>query len=293
MVARGRFELPSAGPKFKFEPVSKAISWKELKKGFFLWAKARFGDGYVRDMLRYLHKYEVCIASVEDVNRLFAERRPGRRHLWFGVRNLLKFAALQGWDKDVIDRLMATMPPCPRPGVNKRVPKEHEVVKLLQDLKRVPANYGAFCNLILDPAIRPFHAVEILGSWSEEKLEKICDEFSEYHADIERTQKHTWIAMVTRQTLKLINETVSEPVSQWGYLILQRKHKLLRPKFLQKFAYNMMRRHRIDRDVAEFLSGRKPEGVGPRHYAELITLAEEQYPKYLEYLTQLRQKALN
>ena len=244
-------------------------------------------------MVNTLNKHKVRITSVEDVDRLFAQRFPGRRHLWFGVRNLLKFSALHGWDKESVDRLLGTMPPCPRPGVDKRIPKEDEVVKLLQDMKRVPANYRAFCNVILDSAIRPFHAVEILGSWREEKLEKVCDEFSEYHADIERRQKHTWIVMVTQQTLKLIMQTLSEPVSEWGYLTLQRKYKLLRPKFLQKFAYNMMRRHGIDRDVAEFLSGRKPEGVGPRHYAELITLAEEQYPNYAEYTAQLRQKALN
>ena len=93
--------------------------------------------------------------------------------------------------------------------------------------------------------------------------------------------------------MKLINQTISDPASEAGYPALIQKYRLLRPKFVQKFAYNMMRRHGIDRDVAKFLSGRKPEGVGPRHYAELITLAEEQYPRYAEYITQLRQKILN
>ena len=124
-------------------------------------------------------------------------------------------------------------------------------------------------------------------------MEKLNDGFSSYHADIERRQKHTWIVMVTQQTLKLINQTVNDPASEAGYLALIQKYGLLRPKFVQKFAYNIMRRHGIDRDVAEFLSGRKPEGVGPRHYAELTTLAIDQYAKYQEYLTQLRQKALN
>jgi len=53
----------------------------------------------------------------------------------------------------------------------------------------------------------------------------------------------------------------------------------------------MMRRHDIDTDMVEFLSGRKPEEADARHYAELITLAEEQYSGYVEYVTQLRQKA--
>jgi intergrase/recombinase len=59
---------------------------------------------------------------------------------------------------------------------------------------------------------------------------------------------------------------------------------------VQKFAYNMMRKNGVDRDVAEFISGRKPEGIGAKHYAELIMLAEEQYPKYAEYLKNLRGK---
>ena len=286
MVARGRFELPSAGPK-------PTIVWGELRAGFLVWAEGRFGDRYVGDMRKSLNKHKVRIVSVGDIDRLFSGRFPGRRHLWFGVRNLLKFCGSHGWSKEYVETLMEAMPPCPRSGVEKRIPKESQVVSLLQDLKSVPKKYRAFYNLVLDASIRPFHAVEVLNSWSEKKLEKLSDGFSKYYADIERRQKHTWIVMVTQQTLKLIKQTLNDPASEAGYLALIQKYRLLRPKFLQKFAYNMMRRHGIDRDVAEFLSGRKPEGVGPRHYAELITLAEEQYPKYLEYIMQLRQKALN
>jgi len=285
MVARGRFELPSAGPKF-----TRAIVWEEVRDGFLVWAKGRFGDRYVEDMRKSLNKHKVRIGSVEDIDRLFAGRFPGRRHLWFGVRNLLKFCGSHGWGKEYVETLMETMPQCPKSGVDKRIPKEEEVVNLLRDLKWVPVKYGAFYNLILDSSIRPFHAVEVLNSWSENKLEKLCDGFSRYHADIEREQKHTWIVMVTQQTLRLINQTVNDPVSEAGYLALIRKYRLLRPKFLQKFAYNMMRRHGIDMDAAEFLSGRKPEGVGARHYAELTSLAEEQYPRYTEYVMELRRK---
>ena len=294
LVARGRFELPSAGPEhcglpFKTQP----ITWKELRAGFLVWCKACFGKRYVADLRKILDKHKPEILSVKDVDQLFAERFPGRRHLWFGVRNLLKYCEAHGWSTEYITALKKAMPPCPKSGVEKRVPKEEAVIELLKSLEQAPTKYQAFYNLILDSSIRPLHAVEVLNSWSKEKLETLSPELSLYHAEIERKQKHTWIVMITQSSLELISQVLENPPTEIGYQRFQQSHRLLRPKLVQKFAYNMMRRHGIDRDVAEFLSGRKPEGVGARHYAELIGLAEDQYPGYAEYIAELRQKALN
>jgi len=291
MVARERFELSSAGP----EPaiLDRKVVWSEVKDDFVVWAQGRFGKRYVKDLRNILDKHEPVIACAQDIDRLFAGSFPGRRHFWFGVRNLLKFCGSHGWSKTAIEALMDTMPPCPRANADRTVPKEEAVIELLKELRRVPAKYRTFYDVILDGAIRPTHAIEIISSWNGSKLEKADGNIWRYNADIERTQKHTWVLMLTDETLTAINEMGEDKPTELGYLRFQQTRRLLRPKHVQKFAYNMMRKSGVDKDVAEFLSGRRPEGVGARHYAELVSLAEQQYPKYAHQLRELRRKALN
>jgi intergrase/recombinase len=49
----------------------------------------------------------------------------------------------------------------------------------------------------------------------------------------------------------------------------------------------------IHESVADFIQGRTPKSVGARHYMKLKRKAIKFYPRYAEYVTKLRQKALN
>jgi len=60
---------------------------------------------------------------------------------------------------------------------------------------------------------------------------------------------------------------------------------------IQKFAMTMMRRAGLDKDVVNWLSGKKPKGVDERHYLDLELLADSQYERYMAYLAELRAKA--
>jgi len=278
-------EPPTLGLGVPFKP----ISWNELRNGFLLWAKARFNPTYVKDFVYALDKWRPVICSAEDIDRLFAGDFPGKRHLWLAVRNLLKYCSQHGWSKGGIKQLLEVMPPIPKTNPDNRVPKEHEVLGLLRALRKAKIKYQAFHNLILDSAVRPAHAVEILAGFNPDNLEELGGGVYKYNVTIERREKHTFICFITEHTLKLIRE-MEDPISLNSYKVFQKRHKTLRPKLLQKFAYNMMRKSGVDRDVAEFISGRKPEGIGAKHYAELIMLSEEQYPKYAEYLKTLRKR---
>ena len=290
-----------AGPA-GFEPATpglkgqlfKPIIWKELRNSFEIWAKANYGQKYFKDVMFYLEKLNPRITRLEDIDAIFADKGPGWRHKWFAIRCLLKYCESHGWNKQIIEQLKAVMPSTPQSGVDKRVPKESVIIELFRQLNNLNngnKKYAVFYNLILDSAIRPMHAVEILNSWDERNVESVedCEGIYKYYADIERKQKHTFVVFFTEYTFRQIHENKPKLTAN-GYFCFKKRHNLLRPKLVQKFAYNMMRKHGVDRDVAEFLSGRKPAGVGPRHYAELITLAEVQYRKYAEYLNSLRKK---
>ena len=46
-------------------------------------------------------------------------------------------------------------------------------------------------------------------------------------------------------------------------------------------------------NAADFIEGRTPKSVGAKHYMVLVRQAKKYYPRYAEYITRLRQKALN
>ncbi|MGB9694266.1 MAG: integrase, partial [Fervidobacterium sp.] len=43
--------------------------------------------------------------------------------------------------------------------------------------------------------------------------------------------------------------------------------------------------------VADFIQGRVPRSIGAKHYMQLKRKADQFYPRYAEYVTELRRKA--
>jgi len=268
------------------------IKWSLVRDGFFVWLRGRVSFKYARNLVWVLDKFRPEIASVDDLDGLFARvnsSRGYRRDLWFAVRNLLKYCEEHGWSKEWIQQLRSAMPKCPQSRIDLRRSRVYQILNLLKALREAPIKYQAFYNLILDSAVRPYHAVEVLQGWNEENLERVKRGVYMYYVGIEREEKHCWVVFVTRYTLNLIGMMEEAPTVA-GYCCFQKRYNLLRPKLVQKFAYNSMRGCGVDRDIAEFLSGRKPEGVGAKHYTELIFLAEKQYLKYARYLEKLRKR---
>jgi intergrase/recombinase len=48
----------------------------------------------------------------------------------------------------------------------------------------------------------------------------------------------------------------------------------------------------IPESVADFIQGRTPKKIGAKHYMVLVRQAKKFYPRYAEYISELRQKAL-
>jgi intergrase/recombinase len=47
----------------------------------------------------------------------------------------------------------------------------------------------------------------------------------------------------------------------------------------------------IPESVADFIQGRVPKSIGAKHYMQLKRKADQYYPRYAEYVTELRRKA--
>jgi len=52
--------------------------------------------------------------------------------------------------------------------------------------------------LILDSAIRPARAVEVLAGFNKKELEEIDSGIFKYHVSIEWREKHTFICFITK-----------------------------------------------------------------------------------------------
>jgi len=290
------------------------IFWnEEVKAKFILFMKSKrrpASDKHIEKCIHFLDKYmpPEGISTPEQVFNIFMSISKGSRHHFDrAFRNLLNlFRRVYGYDREFIEWLRDAIPST-KTGEDKWVPPEELVVESLIMLKARSSKYLTFWLAVLDSGCRPYHLIEgLFESFNPDKLQEMHG-FYKYELAIERGTKHAWIAYLTPYTVKLIMKLheCGDRITRDGVDGFMERFKIkagtradgkpivmpLRPKYIRKFAYNMMRLNGVDRDVAMWLNGRMPPGVDPEHYADLELLADKQYPRYAEYLKSLRAKA--
>jgi len=62
-------------------------------------------------------------------------------------------------------------------------------------------------------------------------------------------------------------------------------------KYLRKFAFDKMIELEVPESVADFIEGRVPKRIGAKHYMALARQANKFYPRYAEYIAELREEA--
>ncbi|RLI10919.1 hypothetical protein DRO33_04985 [Candidatus Bathyarchaeota archaeon] len=274
----------------------------------FLKSKKRpAGQEHIKKCCSYLNRFMPPggITTPEEVFDMFmACPKTVRCHLDRAFRNLLNFyERVLGFPKTFIAQLRDAIPGT-QTEADRWTPPEPLVIRSMEMMERAHTKYAVFWHAVLDSGARPVHlAREMFERFRPERLED-CGRFFKYRLGVERRTKHAWLAYLTPWTAEQFLELYErgERITLSGVRNWFKKHKMgtyerpdgrivtlpLRPKYVRKFAYNMMRLHGVERDVAMWLNGRKPGGVDPEHYAELELLADEQYPQYAAYLDKLR-----
>ena len=299
------------------------IRWDEgIRAKFIAWLKTKkrpiTDEDYLRkSILSYLDRYfpPEGITRPEQVFEMFMRCQRGRHHLKRALGNLLTFyRRVLGYPRDLIEDLREAME-CEEPGEDRWVPSEGLVVQDLRELSEARSKSTAhlkffiLTNAVLDSAVRPEHLIEgLFEDFRPEKLEYVADKgFYKYRLGIERATKNAWVAYLTPYTVELITALYErgQKITRKSIYEWLRRHRRevgqrpdgkpivmpLRPKVIQKFAMTMMRRAGLDKDVVNWLSGKKPKGVDERHYLDLELLADSQYERYMAYLAELRVKA--
>ena len=270
------------------------LRWDETRKLFLQYIEfKRYEPANAKNMLSYLDRFvKGPIATPMDVMKLFSPLSVGQRHhlnramrAWF---KCLEINTPNGRFKEFLDGLRKAIPK-DEVGIDIKVPEEKQIMSDLRRIASDPLKYQAAYNLLLDSGLRLVEAVKLLNDFPKpERLEG----FYRCPVGLFRGTKQAYYCYLTEYTFQLIMR-LKEKVKRASIQKWLQNHKYTRAKYLRKFANDMMTSERLNipESVADFIQGRVPKTVGARHYMRLRRKADQFYPRYAEYVTELRRKA--
>jgi intergrase/recombinase len=173
-----------------------------------------------------------------------------------------------------------------------------ELGKTLEYLRQHHAGYYALYRLMLESGARLEHALRMLAGWRpEEQVEipgygfterLVCfpeKGFCRYYLGLREGNKPCEWLYFSRETLMLLQDAGlpgkqlrRELVSRYA-----RRHGLVRPKYLRKIAWQLMRKT-MGYEAAAFAQSRFGElRVSERRYSDLLGGTDQVYLKYLKF----------
>jgi len=243
-------------------------------------------------ILSYLDRFVTVIGEPMDVVRVFAPLSRGQQHnLDRGLRALFNFLEAQGYPKVFLDAFRKNIPRV-EGGIDLKVPSEERVMDSLRKMVHCYPNYNAVYNLILDSGLRLIESCRLVNSLGSVELERLQG-FVVAPLGYFRETKLAYFGFFTERTLQLLRK-VKGSVNELNVSGYRHKHRdVVAYKYLRKFAFDKMIELEIPESVADFIQGRTPKSVGAKHYMVLVRQAKKFYPRYAQYVEELRQKALN
>jgi intergrase/recombinase len=270
------------------------LIWPETRQIFLQYLEfKRYEPANARNMLNYLDRFvKEPLKEPLDVMRMFSPLTAGQRHhlnramrAWF---KCLEINKPNREFKEFLDSLRKAIPK-DDVGIDIKVPDEEQIISDLRRIVSEPLPIQAEYNLLLDSGLRLVEVVKLLNDFPEaERLEG----FYRCPVGLFRGSKQAYYCYLTEYTYQLIKK-LSEKVSEIRLKRRHQLHKYTRAKYLRKFANDMMTSERLNipESVADFIQGRVPKSIGAKHYMQLKRKADQFYPRYAEYVAELRRKA--
>jgi len=270
------------------------LSWPETRQMFLQYLEfKRYEPANARNMLNYLDRFvKEPLKEPLDVMRMFSPLTAGQRHhlnramrAWF---KCLEINKPNREFKEFLDGLRKAIPK-DDVGIDIKVPDEEQIISDLRRIVSEPLPIQAEYNLLLDSGLRLVEVVKLLNDFPEaERLEG----FYRCPVGLFRGSKQAYYCYLTEYTYQLIKK-LNEKVSEIRLKRRHQLHKYTRAKYLRKFANDMMTSERLNipESVADFIQGRVPKSIGAKHYMQLKRKADQFYPRYAEYVIELRRTA--
>ncbi len=176
-----------------------------------------------------------------------------------------------------------------------------DVSKTLATLREEHELYYLVYRLMLEGGLRLSHATHVVKTFNPEEVVEVpgvdleterlvCFEdrgFCRYYVGIRGTAKPCEWAYISLETLRLLKEYAGSKVGRRPLEKFVKRRNLLLPKYVRKVAWRLMIRV-MPREVARFIQSRFGElKVSEARYEDLLSEADEHYPKYLDLLLKL------
>jgi len=297
---------PSCSPDYEYNlghigltrnPQDQEIDYRGLREEFIAWLQSKgLNKYYAKGMVSSLDKHvgEKRIKESMDIVNIFANVTSGRHELIPALHALLNFAKLKGFDRASIETLKEAIPKR-EIGVDLKIPSEDDIVRSLQIVEKVDLlKHRVAFNLTLDSGLRLTETVKLIDDFKADTVEK-AEGFYVACAGMFRKSKVAYYGFFTEHTMQLLKQLSEEEKKRLtdknAGKYVQKLPGVVRCKYLRKFAFDKMIELGVPESVADFIEGRTPKTIGAKHYMILLRQAKQYYPKYAEYIAQLRQKA--
>jgi intergrase/recombinase len=270
------------------------LSWPETRSLFLEYLEfKRYEPHNARNMLNYLDRFvKKPITAPMDVMKIFSPLTAGQRHhLNRAMRAWFRCLEINRPDrefKEFLDSLRRAIPK-DEVGIDIKVPEEGQIISDLRRLASDPLRFQAAYNLLLDSGLRLVEVVRLLNNFPEaERLEG----FYRCPVGLFRGSKQAYYCYLTEYTFQLVKQ-LEEKVDKLSLSKWLQNYQYTRAKYIRKFVNDMMTSERLNipESVADFIQGRVPKSIGAKHYMQLKRKADQFYPRYAEYVTELRRKA--
>jgi intergrase/recombinase len=277
-------------------PATQILNWPLTKEGFLEYVRfKKYSVVHGKGMVSYLDRFVSEIRSPFDVMHIFADLTVGQQdQLNRGMRAWFKYLEITGQaNEDFLNRLRKAIPK-DETGMDVNVSSEENIISSLKRMKQVDPGYNALYNMILDSGLRLVEAVQLINNIQNIQVEARDGFFAAPLGYFRKTKLafYGFYMQATADLITQVNETLNDR-NATSYLSKGSSRNVITWKYLRKFAFDKMIELEIPESVANFIQGRTPKSVGAKHYMVLIRQAKKFYPRYAEYITGLRQKALS
>ncbi len=174
-----------------------------------------------------------------------------------------------------------------------------DVRKTLEYLKQHHQTYYTVYRVMLESGARFEHVLRMVAEWSPSETIEIpgtgivtkrlvCFEekgFCRYYMGLRGSEKPCeWIYFST-SSLNLLQMFAPRHINRHQIRKYAKRHGLVLPKYMRKIAWRLMIKA-MSREVTRFIQSRFGElRVSEARYEDLLSEADESYPKYLEHLS--------
>jgi len=173
-----------------------------------------------------------------------------------------------------------------------------DVKKTLNYLKQHHQTYCIIYQVMLESGVRYVYVLKMVAEWSPSETVEIpgtdivskrlvCFEdrgFCRYYMGLRGPEKPCEWVYFSLNTLKTLKDIAEKKINRYQITKYAKKHNLVLPKYMRKVAWRLMVKT-MSREVARFIQSRFGElRVSEARYEDLLSEADEAYPRYLEYL---------